>query len=80
VFKTNPRILEELNNNIRREISTISGQELQRVNNVLCRYNESIGVRRATFPASGVALASFDVIRTANPSPTFNPPETRPMT
>jgi hypothetical protein len=80
MFKTNPRTLEELSNNIRREFSTISGQELQRVNNVHCRYNESTGVRRAKFPASGVALACFYVIRTAIPSPTFKSPETRPMT
>jgi hypothetical protein len=42
VFKRNPRPLEELSNNIRRELSTVSGEELQRVNNVLFRYSECI--------------------------------------
>jgi len=33
-----PQTPEELRNNIRRDISTISGQELQKVNNVFRRY------------------------------------------
>jgi hypothetical protein len=37
VCKTNPHTVEELRNNIRREISTVSGEELQRVNNNLFR-------------------------------------------
>jgi hypothetical protein len=32
VYKRNPHNLEELKNNILREISTIPGEELQRVN------------------------------------------------
>jgi hypothetical protein len=41
--KTNSHTLEELRNKIRHEISTISGEELQRVNNnVFCRYAEFI--------------------------------------
>jgi hypothetical protein len=41
-YKTNPHTLEELRNNICREISTISREKLQRVN-VFLRYTECIG-------------------------------------
>jgi hypothetical protein len=37
VYETNPHTLEELRHNIRGEISTISGEELQRVNNIVFR-------------------------------------------
>jgi hypothetical protein len=40
VYKTIPHTLEARRNNIRREISTISFQELQRVNNMLRRYTD----------------------------------------
>jgi hypothetical protein len=41
VHKTNPYTLEELRHNIHCEISTISGEELLRVNNnVFRRYTE----------------------------------------
>jgi hypothetical protein len=39
-------------------ISTISGQELQRVNNVPCSCTKYI-VKRATFSASALGLVSF---------------------
>jgi hypothetical protein len=43
VYKRNPHTLEELRNNIRREAATISGEELQRVNNnAFRRYMECI--------------------------------------
>jgi len=42
LYKTNPHGLEELRNNIRREILTISGQELQRVNSVFRSCTERI--------------------------------------
>jgi hypothetical protein len=41
VYKTNTHTLEELGHNIHREISTISGEELQRVN-MFRRYTECI--------------------------------------
>jgi hypothetical protein len=40
--KTNPRTLEELRNNIRHEISTIPGQEIQRVKNVFRLFTHCI--------------------------------------
>jgi hypothetical protein len=42
LYKTNPNTLEDLRNNIRLEISTISGQEHQRVDNVFRSYTECI--------------------------------------
>jgi len=42
MYNTNLHNLKELRNNICREISTISGQEVQRVNNVLQRYIDCI--------------------------------------
>jgi hypothetical protein len=44
VYKRNPHTLEEQRNNIHHKISTISGEELLRVNtNMLHRYTESEG-------------------------------------
>jgi hypothetical protein len=42
VYKTDPHTLEEVRHDIRREISTVSGEEFQKVNNVFRRYTECI--------------------------------------
>jgi hypothetical protein len=44
--------------NMRREISAISGEEIQSGNNVFCRYTVH-SIRRGTFSASALALVSF---------------------
>jgi hypothetical protein len=41
-YETSPHTLEELGKNKAREISTRSGKELQRFNNMFCRYTEGI--------------------------------------
>jgi len=42
LYKTNPHNLEELRN-IRHEISTISGHEVHRVNNLFRQYSDCVG-------------------------------------
>jgi hypothetical protein len=42
MYKTNPHTLKELRNNIHHEISTISGEKLQRNTNMFYRYTECI--------------------------------------
>jgi hypothetical protein len=81
-------IPEEPRNTIRREISTISGEDLQRLNSVFRSCTECIWSGQQDFQhlfSIGEILLDFlKVIITANffslPSPTVKPPETRRMT
>jgi hypothetical protein len=51
VYETKARTLEELSKNIRRETSTISGEELQTVDiSVFCSYTEFIPSGWQQFP------------------------------
>jgi hypothetical protein len=42
MYKANPHALEKLRNNIRHETSTVSEEEIQRLNNMFHRYTECI--------------------------------------
>jgi len=42
MYKTKPHTLQELSNNIRRDISTIYGEEFQTVNTIFCSNIECI--------------------------------------
>jgi hypothetical protein len=59
VYETNPHTVEELRNNVRYEISAISGEKLQRVNTNMFRRYCAHSVRKVAFSASSVALVNF---------------------
>jgi len=58
-YKIYLHTLGDLRKDIHREISTTSGQEHQRVNNVFRSYTWEHLVRKATFSAYAVALVSY---------------------
>jgi len=58
-IKTYLHTLEDLRNDIHREISTISGQELHRINDVFRRCTWEHLVRKATFSAYATALITY---------------------
>jgi len=49
VYKTNPRTLEELRYDIRSEISTVSGEELHIVSNIILSFNKCIWLGQQHF-------------------------------
>lgn len=60
MYKRNPHTPEELRNTILREISTVSGDEVQRVNsNIFSQLYRVHSVRRGIYSASAVLLVSF---------------------
>jgi hypothetical protein len=69
-YKTNPHALEELSNNIRSDISAISGEELRRVNNFLRSFTECIRSGKPDFntycSTGGFLLDFLKVIITVN--------------
>jgi hypothetical protein len=88
MYRTNHHTLEELRNNFH-EVSTISREEVRRVNNTSAGILTAYGQGGATFSASAVALLCFywtfysllsQRIFCALPSLTVKPPMTQCMT